>query len=205
MKNLLWLLGFACVLALPAGAVAQTAPDSTRDTSLRPGDALRLRIWREPDLSGDFPIDENGVATLPRLGPVDVTGIQIDSLKARLIHDYAVYLNNPSIEVIPLRRVSVLGAVRTPGLYPVDPTMRVSDVLALAGGAAPDGKIDKLELRRNGHRVEADLSLGSSIAHSPIQSGDELYVPQKSWLSRNPWLFSGIIGAVATVTVALTR
>jgi polysaccharide export outer membrane protein len=204
--------GFAApTLAAQGRGDAAPAPDAvgaavtTHQTGLLPGDVLRLRIWREPDLSGEFPVDERGVATLPRLGEVRVTGLTPDSLRAQLVHDYARYLNNPSVEVTPLRRVAVIGAVRQPGLYPVDPTMRVSEVLALAGGAAADGKQDRVELRRGGERVEADLALVSTVGQSLIRSGDQLYVPQRGWLARNPWLVSGVLGAVTAVTVALIR
>lgn len=201
-------LAFVLVAAGPAAAQTQStgaAVASPGPGALRPGDAIRLRIWREPDLSGDFPVDERWIATLPKVGPVDVRDVSVDSLRARVIREYSRFLNNPSIEVVPLRRVAVLGAVRAPGLYPVDPTMRVSDVLALAGGAAGDGRQDRVELRRDGERIEADLALTATIADSPIRSGDQLYVPQRGWLARNTWFVSGLIGAATALTVALTR
>ena len=172
---------------------------------LRPGDVLRLRIWREPDLSGDFQVDAQGVAVLPRLGPTTVTGVAPDSLQPRLVRAYTEYLNNPSIEIVALRRVSVLGAVMKPGVYPVDPTMTVADVVAAAGGAAPDGKRDRVELRRGGDRLIADLDRSSVLAESPLRSGDQLYVPQRSWFSRNPGLVVGIVGTLASLTIALSR
>lgn len=189
----------------PAPAAAATAPSAIPPQNLKPGDVVRLRIWREPDLSGEFPVDERGIATLPRLGEVRVVDLPPDSLRAQLVREYGRYLNNPTVEVTPLRRVAVIGAVRQPGLYPVDPTMRVSEVLALAGGAAADGKQDRVELRRDGERVEADLSMVSTVGQLLIRSGDQLYVPQRSWLSRNSWLVSGLLGAATAVTVALVR
>ena len=193
------LVGLLLGLSIVAPAAAQTAVPADTD-HLRPGDVLRLRIWREPDLSGDFVVNERGEATLPKLGPVAVGGIPTDSLRSLLVGRYQAFLNNPSVEVTPLRRVSVLGAVKQPGLYPVDATMKVADVLALAGGPAPDGRQDRLELRRDGERVVARLDASALVADSPLRSGDQIYVPQKGWLSRNTWLVSTLVGTAVTFT-----
>ncbi|HEX6536109.1 MAG TPA: polysaccharide biosynthesis/export family protein [Gemmatimonadaceae bacterium] len=203
---------FAAVLALATPAlawaqsptpIAATAPDS--GSTLKPGDIIRLRIWREPDLSGDFPLDPNGVAVLPKLGPTRVTDQAPDALKRRLIAAYAEYLNHPSIEVTFLRRVQVLGAVRNPGLYPVDPTMTLGDAVALAGGTTPDGNPNRLALIRDGVKLSRSLSHGTRIADTHIRSGDEIFVPERSWISRNPGIVATIITASVSLFVALHR
>ena len=154
-------------------------------------------------MSGDFSVSAAGRVVLPRLGELQVASIPGDSLRSFLTDRYRVYLNNPSIDVLLLRRVSVPGAVKTPGVYPLDPTLTISDAIALAGGPAEDGKRDKVEIRRGGKVVVADLRSDGVIADSPIQSGDQLYVPIKSWLTRNTWVFSGVITTVTAVI--LTR
>ena len=152
-------------------------------------------------MSGDFQVNVAGEVILPRLGTIHLVSIPADSLQSILINKYRVYLNNPSIEVSLLRRISITGAVRNPGVYPVDPTLTVSDALSLAGGAAADGRRDKVEIIRNGSRLSADLRTDAIVANSPIQSGDQLYVPTRAWLSRNTWLISGLI----TLSVVLLR
>lgn len=207
---------FAAALALAAPALlsAQSpTPSAARATSgaaapdsamwLRPGDIIRLRIWREPDLSGDFTVDPTGLATLPRLGPTRVTGQAPDALKAHLTAAFAEYLNHPSIEITFLRRVQVLGAVRNPGLYPVDPTMTLGDALALAGGATPDGNPNRLELMHNGVTLARTLSHGTRLAQTRIQSGDEIFVPERSWISRNPGIVATFITASVSLFIAL--
>jgi len=200
-------LGVLLVAPRTTSAQGQSAGDSVVNAAdnLRPGDVLRLRIWREPDLSGDFPVDPRGRVMLPKLGLLDVSSVDSDSLHPRLVLAYSEFLNNPSIEVVPLRRISVLGAVQKPGVYPVDPTMTVADVVALAGGASPDGKRDRVELRRGNERVSANLQQASRVAASPIRSGDQLYVPQRSWLSRNTALVAGLVGTAASLAIALGR
>jgi protein involved in polysaccharide export with SLBB domain len=129
-----------------------------------------------------------------------------DSLKHLLVTTYSEYLRDPAIEVTFLRRVTVLGAVKNPGLYPVDPTMTVSDAVALAGGALPNGRPHNFELRRNGQRIDVDFNLTTPIGHTPIRSGDEIYVPERSWFARNGALVIGAsITAVAIVVSAVIR
>ena len=204
MKSLFLL---ALIVLSAAAASAQTtsaapaARRAARDSTgtLRPGDIVRLRIWREPDLSGDFPVDEDGMVVFPKIGPLQVVGESPMWLKDTLVKSYQVYLRNLSIDVILLRRVNVLGAVRNPGLYPVDPTMLLADVIAAAGGATPQGKSDEVELLRGGRTVTAHLTGGTLVADLHIQSGDQLFVPERSWAARN----SGVVAAALTASVSL--
>jgi|CXWL01.1.fsa_nt_gi polysaccharide export outer membrane protein len=173
--------------------------------ALRPGDVLRLRIFREPELSGDFPVNERGVVTLPRLGDLRIGEWPADSIRPRLTRGFAEFLREPVVEIALLRRVAIYGAVLKPGLYPVDATMTVQDALALAGGSAPDGRRDRVELLRGDQRLLTDLRLGTSLGQVKLQSGDQLFVPQRSWLSRNTWLLGSFIGATATIIAVVMR
>jgi polysaccharide biosynthesis/export protein len=198
-------------LALPAPAAAQTAvaprqvaePGEAAADALRPGDVVRVRIWREPDLSGEFPVDADGVVVFPRLGPMHVTGHSGAALREHLVEEYGRFLNHASVELTLLRRLQVLGAVRSPGLYPVDGTLTIGDVLALAGGATAQGDLRRVELVRGGERVTAGLDTDATVASSPIRSGDQLFVPERNWLARNTAVVAGVGSALATVLVTL--
>jgi polysaccharide export outer membrane protein len=193
--------------ALQDAAAQQTAalPISEAQAPLQPGDLVRLKIWREPDLSGDFRVDEAGVATFPKIGSLPVSQLSPDSLKSLLVSSYARFLQNPSVDVVFLRRVNVLGAVKNPGLYDVDPTMTVADVIAMAGGVTPDGQSKKVELHRPGQSETVKLSLQSRLTDFPLRSGDQLRVPQRSWLARNGTVLAAGITAVALITAAVVR
>lgn len=201
---------FVFLLFLAAPAPGQTPParpvSQAGEERPRPGDVIRLRIWREPDLSGEFMIDETGEVVLPKLGRMNVTGETARSLETRLVGGYAKFLTHSSIEVALLRRVQVMGAVRNPGLYPVDATMTVADALALAGGAIPTGDPNKVELVRDGKRQAGRLLGSTRIAQSEIRSGDQLYVPERSWLSRNTGVVaSGVTAGVSLLIAIFTR
>jgi protein involved in polysaccharide export with SLBB domain len=201
---LVW-MAFGAVHA--TGSPAQVVSDSAKraaggavdSTGVQPGDLIRLKVWREPDMSGDVVVDASGEATLPRLGPLRVTGWAPDSLRRHLVSSYAKYLRDPAIDVTVLPRVTILGAVRTPGVQNVDPTLTIADALALAGGVAGDGKQGKIELRRRGAKIPVSLSMTARLADTPVRSGDQLFVPQRSWLSRNPGVVLGVASFATSI------
>jgi protein involved in polysaccharide export with SLBB domain len=200
-------LGVSLAVRSPQLVAAQDAsagPSKVVNAVLQPGDLIRLKIWREPDLSGEYRLDENGVATFPKIGPLAVGRLSTDSLKTLLVSSYSRYLQEPSVEVTFLRRVNVLGEVKSPGLYDVDPTMTVADVVAMAGGVTPDGNSKKIELLRRGQDGTINVSSQSRLADSPLRSGDQLRVLQRSWLSRNGGVVAaGITAATIIVTAVI--
>jgi polysaccharide biosynthesis/export protein len=210
MKRMRSPLTIAALLALvcPRVVAAQEAParpGTGVNPVLQPGDLVRLKIWREPDLSGDYRVDENGVAIFPKIGPLPVSHLSTDSLKSLLVTSYDFYLQNPSVEVIFLRRINVLGEVKSPGLYNADPTMTVADVVAMAGGVTSDGNPRKIQLLRHGQRLSTQLSPQSRLTDATLRSGDQLRVPQRSWLARNGTVVAASITAMALIATAVIR
>lgn len=208
MNRTIAVLLAAGLLGLPGTAAPQAfEPAPLRPTGsenpLRPGDVIRLQIWQEPEMSGEYTINDVGVVTLPRLGRMEVTGLPPAQLERQIVEAYDRLFRHSSIEVRLLRRVQILGAVRQPGLYPVDATMTVSDALALAGGATPQGEMDRIELIRNGERIDARLSIDTRIADSPLQSGDQIFVPERSWFERHSGALAA--GMMSLLIAFLTR
>jgi protein involved in polysaccharide export with SLBB domain len=184
---------------------ASATTSSPSSDSLRPGDIIRLRIWREPDLSGDFVVDDRGEVVLPKLGVIRLADQSLDSLRTTLFNQYSRYLTQTSIEVTVLHRIQVLGAVKNPGLYPVDGTMAVADAIALAGGIVVDGNSKQVQLIRDGQKITAKLSPDARIGQMAMRSGDQLYVPFRSWLSRNGYLAGTLLSAAVTAIAILHR
>ena len=204
MKRIL-LTVIMVLMSVAGGSAQQTAPSikAASSESLRPGDVLKLRIWREEELSGSFPVPEDGVVILPKIGARKVVGRVPAELKAEILAEYQKYLRNPSIEITFLRRVNVLGAVKEPGVYPVDETMTIANVLALAGGTSGQGKLDEVELHREGKKLVAKITQQTRIADLPLQSGDQLYVPERSWVARNSPLVAAFVSGLVSVAIAV--
>ena len=205
-----WLALALLLPLIPVMACSQTQPPNATKplvaSSLGAGDLIVVKIWREPDLSDTVQVDNDGVAVFPKLGSVEVSGLRADSLERLLVSRYSHSLQNPSIKVTILRRITIWGKVARPGTYPVDLTMGITDALALAGGATPEGKNDKVELRRGSVHQVIDLSGETRyLGDLSLQSGDQLVVPQKSWVSRNAGLLVAVCGTIVSVVWLITE
>jgi polysaccharide export outer membrane protein len=177
-------LAVICAAVAPAPLIAQSAPADAVDVPLEPGDAIRLAFWREPALSGEYPVDAHGSVVLPYVGERTVTGIAPTTVRAELLAEYANVLANQAVQVSLLRRVRILGAVRSPGLYRVDATMTIADALALAGGLSPNGRLDGVRIVRGGMVIPVDLTSDAPVDGS-LHSGDQITVRESGWLARN--------------------
>lgn len=201
-------LGLASAMGPGEGVAQATTPSGdvqAAQASLRPGDVVRIEIWREDGLSGQFQVDENGDVVLPLIGRKTVLGISPDSLRDQLTAEYDEYLVNPSVNVTLLRRVTVMGEVRVPGLYPVDATVSVAQLIALAQGVTPDGDVNRLTLERGGQTIRADLAGTMALTDAGIQSGDRLMVGKRSWIARNLSSLAWITSIATNLVVLATR
>ena len=174
-------------------------------SNLQPGDAIVLEVWRDPDLSREYRIDERGIVIFPLIGEMEVTGYSPDSLRTILVNRYSEYLREPTITVTMLRRISILGEVKVPGLYPIDQTMTVLDAIALAGGLTKDANRDKIFLVQDGKAYQQAVSETVLVGSLPIRSGDQIVVGQKNWISRNIGIVAAIITATAVIVAASIR
>jgi len=208
--------GRACrglALAFIAAGCAQAPPSppapvppAHQQATVRPGDAVRILVWREGDISGQYAVDDRGIITLPLLGERAVAGIEAAELHDRLIAEYREYLQNPSIAVTVLRRITILGAVAQPGLYQVDATISLSEALGMAGGIAPTGDRDDIRVMRGDAVVHSRLDQALALGSVDIRSGDRIVVGERSWIVRNSGaLLGSVVGAAAGITIALIR
>ncbi len=199
MRTLLALL----LLALaPVSARAQLSPDLS-GLVLRPGDAIQVEIWREPDLSGTFFVDVRGLVVLPLLGEIPATGRAWTEIFDELMERYRRELRNPSVRLTPRRRVHVLGEVNQPGIYDLDPTLSLLGAVALAGGALPQGDLKNLQVVRDGEVILDRVPAESALATVDIRSGDEIFVGRRSWFERNSTFLVSAVLSVTTIIVTL--
>jgi protein involved in polysaccharide export with SLBB domain len=198
------MLFVSLLIAAPSGLASQTQPAGDV-VSLQPGDALRVEVWREEDLSGTFQVDSDGVVTLPLLGSRQVAGIPLRQLRDDLIREYRVQLRNPSITITPLRRVNVFGEVNKPGLYGVDPTISLAGVVALAGGATPAGDLNRIRILRGGQILRERVAADMMIDAVDIRSGDQILVQQRGWFERNSTFVVSLLLSVTSLIIGIVR
>ena len=195
----------AVLLTTVLSAQATSGDPAVGATTLQAGDVLRVAIWREPDLSGEFVVNEAGVVTLPLLGQQNVASVPLSGLRQRLLQQYQVQLRNPSIELTPLRRVQVLGEVGRPGVYTVDPTTSLAGVVAMAGGATGSGNLRHIRIVRGGEVVREQVGAATSLQQADIRSGDQIMIQPRSWFERNVQFVVGVLFTVTGIIINLSR
>jgi len=209
-------ISFAMMVLIAVGGSSDVAGQETSASGLAavptgvpayllPGDALQVRIWLEPDLSGDFVVDEDGVVTLPMLGRISTDDVPVRRLRRQLLDMYQLELRNPSITITPVRRVYVLGEVNRPGLYGLDPTASLASAVALAGGANREGDLRKLSLIRGGEPVMTGIDPATDLLSTGIRSGDQIFVDRRGWWERNQNFVVSTVLGVAGIAVAVIR
>ena len=191
-------LGLFAVALGPMSLRGQSGP--AEPVRLRAGDAIRLEVRDEPQLGGEYLVDQNQQALLPLIGLVRVGGRPFDEVRADVAAAYRQELAHGDVRVTPLIRIAVLGEVRQPGLYPVDPTYTLADVLASAGGLGPAADPSKIEIVRDGRVYQALSEADAAALAQTLRSGDQVVVARRGWFSNNS---VQLIGATLSLVVGV--
>ena len=207
---LLWLTACAhgrneAALAASLNASSAQAAERAAAVDVAVGDRIRVKVWREAQFSDEYTVDQSGQIVLPRLGPVAVTGLAIGSLQDTLRARYSAYLRDPAVTVTVLRRVALQGEVRAPGLYYVDPTMTLRDVIAQGGGLTEAANVGSVEIVRDGRQLQMAEASDRRSPLAELRSGDAIVVGRTSWLSRNALAVASTLGLVVSVGVQVFR
>jgi polysaccharide export outer membrane protein len=168
------------------------AEDARRLMPLGPGDSVSIQVYGQPDMSSTEYVADDGTINLPLVGHVQVSGLSpVDAgTKVEKALSKGQFLVDPhvSITIVQSRsqRVVVLGEVKTPGRYAVEPNSSIMDLLAQAGGltdkAADTGYVLRTDAAGNVTRTPVDLR-GMVAGSGPVTSldlrgGDSLLVPR---------------------------
>ena len=206
MRPLLWLalvvLAASPLTGQQPGALPPPAADSAH--RLRPGDVLKIVVWGQSAYSGDYQIDERGVLEYPVLGELEVRDLTVAQLRDRIRQALETIFNSPFVTVRPQFRMAVLGKVERPGLYVVDPTLSVLDVVAMAGGPSSSGNLNGVKLLRGGDQLRLALEggiRGRTLQEIGVRSGDQILVPRKFLSREDLFLFLQLIHIGVSVAV----
>ncbi|MBE7942326.1 MULTISPECIES: polysaccharide export protein EpsE [Ramlibacter] len=136
----------ATVFTLATGVGWAQAASRPADYRLGPGDAIKIQVYQSPDLALETRVPEGGVINYPLVGKVAIGGLTIPDAEARIAAALkrGRILKAPQVNINLLQvrgsQVAVLGQVQKPGRFPLETTnVRVSDILATAGGVTPAG------------------------------------------------------------------
>ena len=193
------LLAASVALSAPVGGAAPAPADAPALVAagapmagnlIAPGDALRISVFQNPDLTLETRVDGDGTISYPLIGRVEVAGLDIAAAEqriAKMLRDGG-YINAPHVTIVMVEvrgsLVTVLGMVAKPGRFPIDATdNKLTDAIALAGGIAPGGSdLVVLTGTRNGKPIRREIDLeglatgGDAGEDLRLQAGDMVYV-----------------------------
>ena len=174
--------GFALVF-LTAGCLTSdpSLPSAGSPAELRvaPGDKVRVVVFGEDKLSGDFQIDNDGNISMPLGGTIKGAGLTKGELEQQITASLkSKYLRDPkvTVDVISYRPFYVLGEVNKPGEYPFKSGLNVLSAIAIAGGATYRASTSKVTIQRFGEKKSTEAEQSASIL---IMPGDVVRVPER--------------------------
>jgi polysaccharide biosynthesis/export protein len=159
-----------------------------RDYRIGPEDVLDISVWRNPELSRTVPVRPDGKVSLPLVNDIQAAGLTPNRLRQELTKRLSEYVPSPEVAVIVREvhsaKVSVVGAVRTPGRYEVKSPATVLELIALAQGFTDFASRDRIVvLRQNGGtptRISFNyrrITDGTEQDNFFVQPGDIIVVP----------------------------
>lgn len=196
-------MGMLLVLSVPAPGQSSRVPVplvvvAPVAAALRPGDRVLLDNPVDPSRRESFDVDASGVLTLPRIGRISVAQIPAldigDSIRAR----YSRFQKVDDVYIQVLRRVTLVGEVRRPGVFYFSLLVTVRDAVSEAGGVTEQGRDCCIELLRAGERRNVGDWQARGGADQLVDSGDIILVPREAWVKRN--ILALVSGAAALLS-----
>lgn len=175
------LLGGACATSvLPPGA--GLAEGAVPEYLLGPGDRIRVTVFGEQELSGEFLVFSRGAVAMPLIGEVQAGGTTLDAftktVEAKLVASDMVRAPKVSTDIIAYRPFYILGEVATPGQYPYAIGMTVTKAVATAGGFTYRANSGTVFVTREGNTREQALPV---TAYTWIGPGDTIRVAERTF------------------------
>lgn len=178
------LLVLALAACATAGAGGSSAADpaaslSIDDYRIGPADKIRLIVFGEPELSGEFAVNSGGEISLPLLGEIAVNGKTIEEVRRMVTQGLSSgYINDARVaaEISTYRPFYILGEVADPGEYPFSAGMTVFKAVAAAGGFTYRAKKSSVHIKRGVGGDETELKLSQELAVFP---GDVIRVGER--------------------------
>jgi polysaccharide export outer membrane protein len=187
-RHLAALLAALALLVPATAAAAERATAPAEEYVIGIGDVLRVSVWKNPELDTTVPVRPDGNISLPLLGDLRALGMRPLELQRVLDEAYERFVTAPGTTVIVTeihsRKVFVTGEVAEPGVFDLQPNMRLLQALAMAGGLTPyakdrvvvlrqvEGGEERIEVRPS--RIISGRDLDGNLLLRP---GDTLVVP----------------------------
>ncbi len=191
---------------------------ATADYRLGAEDVVTVAVLRHEEFSGEFMIPQDGIVDLPAVGQVKATGMTIKELSDYITKGLSDRLQSPEVSVFlknqGMKRVYVLGSVKTPGVYDYKPGWRIAECVAAAGGNLGEASDCEARLLKGSTGEQTVVKLEDVLApgsqsNLAVEAGDVLSIESVRLLPvyvtgmvKNPGMYSlrkdgGLLEAIA--------
>jgi protein involved in polysaccharide export with SLBB domain len=147
--------------------------------TVRTNDQLRVQVYNEPTISGDYVVDGTGFLSVPVAGRVRAGGLTVEQLERKVtaqLNSGILKDARVSIQITSYAPFYIRGEVKKPGEFPYKPNMTVGDAVALAGGYTYRADESKAYVRPVDAAAEVVRSLGTD---QPVSPGDNIRIPER--------------------------
>lgn len=181
------MLAFTALAVLLVLALATPPAAAQEDLAtlyrLGPGDKVRVTVYGEPDLSGEFEVDSSGSVSLPLVGEVPANALNLRQFERAIVDVLSDgYLVDPrvAVEVLNYRPFYIIGEVNSPGRYPYVSGMTLINAVAMAGGYTYRARQGRAEIRRGDDSGDGDGEVMNVNDESMmILPGDVIRIPER--------------------------
>ncbi|WP_207478452.1 polysaccharide biosynthesis/export family protein [Arenibaculum pallidiluteum] len=151
---------------------------ASNEYRLGPGDQVRVTVFGQEQLSGDFAVDGSGNLAMPLIGEVKAANASVRGLEQAIATKLADgYVRDPkvSVEVRTFRPFYIMGEVNRPGQYNYANGMTAAQAVALAGGYTYRGRQDYVLITRAGDKTEYRAPPSATILPDDVVRVPERY------------------------------
>jgi polysaccharide export outer membrane protein len=187
--------------APPAATTPETAPDAKPAADFKPApnaaavdpkayiigaeDVISIRVWREPENSGNFTVRPDGKVSIPLIGEVQAAGKTPEQLSASISEGLQKVMVHPEVTVgvekVNSKKYYIQGEVNKPGAYPLVIDTTVLEALVNAGGFREFANSKKIVILRGSDRLKFnyhEVTHGKKMEQNIlVKPGDQIIVP----------------------------
>jgi polysaccharide export outer membrane protein len=188
LYRVLCVLGVLLFLAGCKTVAEPVAANSTSDAwaqmsygayRIRPTDQVRVQVYDDPNITGEYQVDSSGLISIPLVGRIKASGLtpaQLERAIAGRLSEGVLKKPGVNVQIIGYGPIYMHGEVKRAGEYPYKPGLSVMDAVALAGGYTYRADEAKAGVTRAGSSIERMYPLDRRV---PVFPGDNIRIPER--------------------------
>lgn len=151
---------------------------ATEAPRLKPSEKIRVTVYGEDRLSGEYEIDPAGYVSLPLAGTFKAAGLTNAEFEHELAKKFSVELRGPkvTVQVTGFKPIYIYGEVSRPGEYPYKGGLNVLSAITVAGGTTYRASRSVALIQHVGEPAFREYPLSPAV---PVLPGDLIRVPMR--------------------------